>query len=67
MPIYTLLSGAEECGQEGIDAWFLHLADREEIFLQGFRVCGLTMNTGGTAVGLARTEDKFVDRNTRHC
>ena len=25
------------------------------------------MNTEGTAVGLARTEDKFVDRNTRHC
>ena len=35
--------------------------------MQGFRVCGLTMNTEGTAVGLARTEDKFVDRNTRHC
>ena len=34
--------------------------------MQGFRVCGLTMNTEGTAVGLARTEDKFVDRNTRH-
>ena len=46
--------------------WFSHLSDREEIFLQGFRVCGLTMNTEGTAVGLARTEDKFVDRNTRH-
>ena len=47
--------------------WFSHLSDREEIFLQGFRVCGLTMNTEGTAVGLARTQDKFVDRNTRHC
>ena len=46
--------------------WFSHLSDREEIFLQGFRVCGLTMNTEGTAVGLARTEDKFVDQNTRH-
>ena len=42
-------------------------SDREEIFLQGFRACGLAINTGGTAVGLARTEDKFVDRNTRHC
>ena len=35
--------------------------------MQGFRVYGLTMNTEGTAVGLARTEDKFVDPNTRHC
>ena len=35
--------------------------------MQGFCVCGLTMNTGGAAVGLARTEDKLFDRNTRHC
>ena len=41
---------------------FSLLSDREEICLQGFRIGGLAINTGGTAVGLARTEDKFVDR-----
>ena len=35
--------------------------------MQSFRVCGLAMNTEDTALCLARTEDKFVDRNTRHC